>query len=226
MESLTFAPVENNDDWADFIGRTKTVCIYSKDRPGIASKGLVRLAIKVRDKEKIITGVYCVDAKGSERGKFRAHPSHFPDLKRDDVIDLTIKAATAEDCVEWLQENTDPERKAFAHILRNSLSAVNESNQVRELTAENLKLAKENLRKSEESEERASKDRLIAAEDRRSGMALGILGFLLGALFDIGWLESKFEYYTPKWLVITLLIVFTTLLMIWIKNRAKRREIF
>lgn len=122
MAKLTYLPYPATDPkQLAFIRRTRTVCIYAADRPGIYSKNLVRIVAACAASGRRVEGVFCVDAVGSKIGHLIADTSHFKGFAEGAEIDIEILPATPDDCVEWLEGNEDPERKALAHILNVAL---------------------------------------------------------------------------------------------------------
>ena len=127
MAKLTYLPHPATDqDQSTFIRKTRTICIYNADRPGIYAKSLVRIVASCAVSGNRIEGVFCGNAVGSKKGCLIGHASHFKGFAEGTEIDVDILPATPDDCVEWLEGNEDPERKALSHILNVALEgAVN-----------------------------------------------------------------------------------------------------
>jgi hypothetical protein len=93
----------------DFVRRTRTVCVHSKDRPkGIYSKSIVRVVVRCENIIDPIQGVFCVDSLDSQTKHLVGHKAHFKDIPEGSEIDVEIFKATPQDCVEWLRGNDDP----------------------------------------------------------------------------------------------------------------------
>lgn len=178
--------IQEVKNFPDYIRRTKTICLWSRDRPNVKSKALARITIKTSNEVK--SDVFCVDALGSKAGHFTAHPSHFSslDLKENDKIQVEVREATAEECVSWLLENDDPERKAFGHMLDQSIDASQQ--------------AKENLIQSRLSEANAK-----AYKDK--SVVYAAAAFIAGSLLDIGMIEDKFGFSVAPTVVVISAIV-------------------
>lgn len=189
MAKLTFLtyPAADPEQLA-FIRRTRTVCIYTADRPGIYAKNLVRIVASSGDRR--VEGVFCVDAVGSKSGHLIGHASHFNGFAEGAEIDIDIQPATPDDCVEWLDGNEDPERKALGHILDVALEGAKGTRQLAALSEENFQAAKQ--------------DRIAAAQDKRKGILYGLAGFIGGIILDVGMLEEKLGFEIPLVLVLGL----------------------
>ena len=189
MAKLTFLtyPAADPEQLA-FIRRTRTVCIYTADRPGIYAKNLVRIVASSGDRR--VEGVFCVDAVGSRSGHLIGHVSHFKGFAEGAEIDIDIQPATPDDCVEWLDGNEDPERKALGHILDVALEGAKGTRQLAALSEENFQAAKQ--------------DRIAAAQDKRKGILYGLAGFIGGIILDVGMLEEKLGFEIPLVLVLGL----------------------
>lgn len=189
MAKLTFLtyPAADPEQLA-FIRRTRTVCIYTADRPGIYAKNLVRIVASSGDRR--VEGVFCVDAVGSKSGHLIGHASHFKGFAEGAEIDIEIQPATPDDCVEWLDGNEDPERKALGHILDVALEGAKGTRQLAALSEENFQAAKQ--------------DRIAAAQDKRKGILYGLAGFIGGIILDVGMLEEKLGFEIPLVLVLGL----------------------
>ncbi len=189
MAKLTFLnyPAADPEQLA-FIRRTRTVCIYTADRPGIYAKNLVRIVASSGDRR--VEGVFCVDAVGSRSGHLIGHASHFKGFAEGAEIDIDIQPATPDDCVEWLDGNEDPERKALGHILDVALEGAKGTRQLAALSEENFQAAKQ--------------DRIAAAQDKRKGILYGLAGFIGGIILDVGMLEEKLGFEIPLVLVLGL----------------------
>ena len=184
--------IEGVENFPDYIRRTKTVCLWSGDRPDVKSKALAKITIRKGGEE--ISDIFCVDARGSKMGHFTAHPSHLKSLglKKDDKIQIEVTAATAEECSFWLLENDDPERKAFGLILKKSIDASQQ--------------AKENLVQARLSEANAK-----TYKDR--GVVYASAAFLAGSLLDIGMIEDKFGFTVPSIAVVLAALVAAVLFL-------------
>lgn len=191
MAKLTYLPYPATDPkQLAFIRRTRTVCIYAADRPGIYSKNLVRIVASCTVSGRRVEGVFCVDAVGSKMGHLIADTSHFKGFAEGAEIDIEILPATPGDCVEWLEGNEDPERKALAHILNVALEGAKGTRQLAALSEENFQAAKS--------------DRLAAARDKRKGILYGLAGFIGGVIFDVGMLEEKLGFKIPLEIILGL----------------------
>lgn len=199
---------------SDFVRRTRTICVYSDDRPEIASKSLVKVTVTSKCKNVVVDGVFCVDALGSKKGSFVGHPSHFQGLNDGDEITLTITPATANECVAWLESNDDPERKAFALILKNALQVSEETRNISKLAHETFETTKLNLDKAEQLSEIARRDKENSDKNRKLGIVYGAVGFILGALLDLGMLEEKFGFTIPTQGIGALFLVAVAVLII------------
>ena len=189
MAKLTYLPYPDDDpQQSAFIRRTRAVCIYAADRSGIRAKNLVRITASCGDRR--VEGVFCVEAVGSKNGHLIGHPSHFKDFTEGAQIDVEIRPATPDDCVEWLDGNEDPERKALAHILNVALEGAKGTRQLAALSEENFIAAK--------------KDRIVAAADKKKGILYGVAGFIGGIIFDVGMLEEKLGFQIPLAVVLGL----------------------
>lgn len=189
MAKLTFLtyPAADPEQLA-FIRRTRTVCIYTADRLGIYAKNLVRIVASSGDRR--VEGVFCVDAVGSRSGHLIGHASHFKGFAEGAEIDIDIQPATPDGCVEWLDGNEDPERKALGHILDVALEGAKGTRQLAALSEENFQAAKQ--------------DRIAAAQDKRKGILYGLAGFIGGIILDVGMLEEKLGFEIPLVLVLGL----------------------
>ena len=191
MTKLTYLPYPTTDpEQLAFIRRTRTVCIYTADRPGIYSKNLVRIIASCSVNGRRFEGVFCVDAVGSKSGHLIGHTSHFKGFVEGAEIDIDILPATPDDCVEWLEGNEDPERKALGHILNVALEGAKGTRQLAALSEENFKAAKH--------------DRLVAAQDKKKGILYGLAGFIGGIILDVGMLEEKLGFEIPLAIVLGL----------------------
>ncbi|NGO65879.1 hypothetical protein G6N76_19575 [Rhizobium daejeonense] len=181
--------IESVEDFPSYVRRTKTVCIYAKDRLGIRSKGLVRITA-YRDGAQVGSGVFCVDARGSKSGHLTAHETHLKDMgiAAEEALDFEISEASAADCAAWLSDNEDPERKAFGKILETSLDASRQA-------AEASIRARQNLDQAHLSEERAK-------IDKEKSYIYAIAAFVAGSLLDVGMIQEKFAIDIPKSVII------------------------
>ena len=192
LKTLTCREVEdivNVEDFPGYVRRTKTVCIYTSDRPGIRSKGLVRITA-YRNGLEVGSEVFCVDARGSKAGHLTAHKNHLKALGTtvEEVADFEVSEASAADCAAWLSENEDPERKAFGKILETSLDAS------RQATEASIR-GRQNLDQAHLSEERAK-------IDKEKSYLYAIAAFVAGSLLDVGMIQEKFGIDIPKSVII------------------------
>ncbi len=201
MAKLTYLPYPAADpEQSAFIRKTRTVCIYTADRPGIYSKNLVRIAASCTVSGRRVEGVFCVDAVGSRRGHLIGHASHFKGFVEGADIDIDILPATPDDCVEWLEGNEDPERNALGHILNVALEGAKGTRQLAALSEENFQAAKH--------------DRLVAAQDKKKGILYGLAGFIGGIILDVGMLEEKLGFEIPLAIVLGLFGLTTIAILI------------
>ncbi len=204
MAKLTYLPHPAADqDQSTFIRKTRTICIYNADRPGIYAKSLVRIVASCAVSGNRIEGVFCVNAVGSKKGCLIGHASQFKGFAEGAEIDVDILPATPDDCVEWLEGNEDPERKALSHILNVALEGAKGTRQLAALSEENFQAAKN--------------DRLAAAQDKKKGILYGLAGFIGGIIFDVGMLEEKLGFKIPLEIVLglfglTILVILTALI--------------
>lgn len=216
---------ETDAERADFIRRTRTICIYADERPGIYSKSLAKVKLTTSN-GRVIEDVFCVDAKGSKKGCIIGHAAHFVGFKNGETVTLDIDVASARDCVHWLSENDDPERKAFSHILKNTLDASDETREISALAQKTLETTKENLKKAQELSEIAHAEKESARRDRKVATVFGVVGFALGAILDIGMLEDKFGIFVPKEIILGLFAVSLLALLLarWFSARKRRKN--
>ncbi len=189
--TLTFSVYDGDNGKlpVDFAFRTRTISIYSRDRPAdVHSKDIVRLDVVRQSDGTRLSGVFCVDTVGSKSGQLRAHRAHLPELKEGDQVTVDIALASPAECAEWLRTNADPERKAMGMTLNTILSA---SQDVIDLT----RVSKDNFGE-------ARRDRELAEQSRRQGIWFALGGFLLGALLDLGLIEEKFNISLPPFALI------------------------
>lgn len=205
---------EGFDDFPGYVRRTCTICIYADDRPGIKSKDLVHITVVANGVQK--SGTFCVDAIGSRSGHIIASSAHLRELGLVPRLkaDVSIRLATAAECVAWLKANADPERQALGFMLAETI----EASAAAKKAADEAKLSSEAaFRAADSAADAAGQARnnymnAITSEHkaevlRKRGYFYTFFAFIFGAFLDVGMIEEKFGFMVPSWSILLLIIV-------------------
>lgn len=205
---------EDHADFPEYVRRTRTICIYADDRPGIKSKDLVRVTVTANGTEK--SGTFCVDAVGSKSGHLIASAKHLKELGLAAKMraNVTIRQATAAECVDWLQANADPERQALGFMLGEAIDAsasakqaALEANYSSQSAVQAAAHARDAAEQSRSNYKKALLSEQKAEIDRKKGYFYAFFAFILGAFLDVGMIEEKSGLNVPGWLIILLIVV-------------------
>ena len=114
--------------------RNRKVAIYISDRPECSAANCVKcarngkrtlsaddliylLVTSAPGTPPIIQGTFHLVAKDAKRGSILVHSAHAKGVTLGSSVQIDARHATADDCIDWLSRNPDPEREALGHML-------------------------------------------------------------------------------------------------------------